>query len=257
MKILWPNVFLLAFVCLTLSGCSQQAAPISTLPAANPGVSAVDSFAQFDGKARPRSAVDPASVMLPVRVSGKWGYVNGGGQLVINPQFDEAGGFQEGRAPICFSTSCIPPGYTLEQKSSLTTFPDNSRWGFIDTSGKMVVTPQYGEVHGFSEGLAGVCSKPSSCGYIDGDGKVAIPMQFGDARSFSEGLAAVCVGKCKHKNDGKFGFIDHSGHFVVNPQYDDVEDFKSGVAKVTLGKGDDEKAGYIDKTGKTVWQPSN
>jgi len=90
---------------------------------------------------------------------------------------------------------------------------------------------------------------------------VVIPMQFGIAMSFSEGLAQVCIGKCEWEQntgyDGKFGFIDHSGHFVINPQYDNAWDFKNGFAKVGVGKGDDAKTGYIDKTGKTIWQPSN
>ena len=86
-------------------------------------------------------------------------------------------------------------------------------------------------------------------------------MQFGIASSFKEGLAQVCIGKCVWEKDsgynGKFGFIDHSGHFVINPQYDNVFDFTDGYAKVMVGKGADAKSGYIDKTGKTIWQPSN
>lgn len=246
MKILWPNAFLLVVVCLTFSGCSQLAST-STALAAN-------------------HAINPARILLPVRVSGKWGYVNSGGQLVINPQFDYADDFHEGRARVCLGASCWGPS------------DDEPLWGVIDTSGKMVVTPQYGEADVFSEGLADVCTKsegegsleqrlarqtpPSSCGYIDRDGKVAIPVKFGRAERFSEGLAKVCVGKCDYKSydsgyDGKFGFIDHSGRFVVNPQYDYAGDFKNGFAKVEVGNGIDAKTGYIDKTGKTIWQPSN
>jgi hypothetical protein len=239
-------------VCLTFSGCSQPAST-STVLAAN-------------------HATNPATI-LPVRVSSKWGYMNSSGQLVINPQFDYADDFHEGRARVCLGASCWEPSN------------DAPLSGFIDISGKMVVTPQYWEADVFSEGLADVCTKsegtqseaessleqfqrlerqttPSSCGYIDRDGKVAIPMQFGRAERFSEGLAKVCVGKCDYKSydsgyGGKFGFIDHSGHFVVNPQYDYVGDFKNGFAKVEVGNGVNAKTGYIDKTGKTVWQPSN
>jgi hypothetical protein len=86
-------------------------------------------------------------------------------------------------------------------------------------------------------------------------------MQFGIAADFKEGLAQVCIGKCNWEKDsgydGKFGFIDHSGHFVINPQYDNANDFKNGFASVTLGKGNDARSGYIDRTGKIVWQPSN
>jgi hypothetical protein len=133
----------------------------------------------------------------------------------------------------------------------------------------VVVTPQYQSASAFSEGVADGCkgqcygqdTTKSSRGYIDRDGKLVIPMQFGIAASFSEGLAQVCVGTCQWEKDsgysGKFGFIDHSGHFAINPQYDNAGDFKNGFALVTLGKGNDAKSGYVDKTGKIIWQPSN
>lgn len=238
MKALWLGVLLRCVLCFALAGCSQNAPSNSS--------------------AKPSE--DSASILLPVKVSGKWGYVSGSGQLVINPQFDYAEEFHEGRAVVCLGTPC---------SWWATPEPNQSRWGYIDTSGKMVINPQYPTASTFSEGLASVCTgdcssnptMPFSRGYIDRDGKVIIPMQFGIAGDFSEGLAQVCIGKCQWEKDsgydGKFGFIDHSGHFVVNPQYDYVGDFKNGVAKVTVGKGNDAKVGYIDKTGKTIWQPSN
>jgi WG containing repeat len=234
MKSFWLNVLLL-FVPLMLVGCSQRT------PSTSAG-----------------SSTDSTPILLPVKVSGKWGYVNGSGQLVINPQFDYAEEFHEGRALVCLGKPC-------DWYES----PGDSLWGFIDTSGKVVVTPQYPSASAFSEGLASVCTgdcsskptKPHSRGYIDRDGKLVIPMQFGVAGSFSESLAQVCVGTCEWVEDsgynGKWGFIDHSGRFVINPQYDNVADFKNGYAKVFVGKGTDAKTGYIDKTGKTIWQPSN
>jgi len=239
MKTFWLSAFQLC-VCLALLGCSQ-----------NPPLT---------GTANAKSSTDSPPILLPVKVSGKWGYVNASGQLVINPQFDSADEFHEGRALICIGKPC-----TWWDAPS----PDESRWGFIDPLGKMVITPQYGAASSFSEGVASVCTgdcsakstKPSSRSYIDRDGKVVIPMQFGIAGSFSEGLAQVCIGKCQWEQgsgySGKFGFIDHSGHFSINPQYDDASDFKNGFAKITVGKRDEAKTGYIDKTGRTVWQPSN
>lgn len=237
---------LLFAFCLTLVGCqnSQRSAPSSSSGS---------------------SAADSTPILLPVKVSGKWGYVNGSGQLVINPQFDFAEEFHEGRGRICLGKPCD----IWDTYSTSPTVPNTSLWGFIDTSGKVVITPKYPEVSTFSEGLATVCTgdcsskptQPFSRGYIDRDGKMVIPPQFGIASNFSEGLAQVCIGKCIWEEgsgyNGKFGFIDHSGHFVINPQYDNELDFKDGYAKVFVGKGTDVKTGYIDKTGKTIWQPSN
>lgn len=241
MKSLWLKASVLFVFCLTLFGCqnSQTSTP-------SPSSSSL--------------ALDSSPTLLPVKVSGKWGYVNGNGQLVVNPQFDNANEFHEGRAAVCLGKPC-----TWWDSPS----PDESRWGFIDASGKMVVAPQYGGAGDFSEGVASVCTgdcssnptKPFSRGYIDRDGIVVIPMQFGLASGFSEGLAQVCVGPCQWDKDtgygGKFGFIDHSGHFVINPQYDNEWDFKNGFARVVVGKGDNARTGYIDKAGKVIWQPSN
>ena len=241
MKYISLKAFASFVFCVTLSGCQN-----SQTGAQSPGSGS--------------SSVYSTPILLPVKVSGKWGYVDASGELVINPQFDYADDFKEGRALICLGKPC-----TWWDSDS----PTDQRWGYIDASGKMVITPQYGAAASFSEGLASVCTgdcssksiKPFSRGYIDRDGKIAIPMQFGIASSFSEGLAQVCIGKCQWEEgrgySGKFGFIDHSGHFVINPQYDNAWDFKNGFAKVIMGNGDDAKTGYIDKTGKTIWQPSN
>lgn len=242
MKTTWPNTFFLFVLCLAIIGCSQATTPTNSATANAP------------------PSEDSSPILLSVKESGKWGYIDTNGHLVINPQFDYADDFHEGRALICLGKPC-----TWWDAPS----DSDERWGYIDSSGKMVITPQYGKASAFSEGLASVCTgdcsenptKPFNRGYIDRDGKIVIPMQFGIAANFSEGLAQVCIGTCRWKEkegySGKFGFIDHSGRFVINPQYDDVLDFKNGFAKVTVGKGDEAKSGYIDRTGKVIWQPSN
>lgn len=96
-------------------------------------------------------------------------------------------------------------------------------------------------------------------GFVDQKGQIAIPLQFSAASSFHEGLAAVCVGACGwgEKYTGKWGYVDPKGSFAINPQFDRAEDFKEGVAKVEVGKGAATKTGWVDKTGKLIWNPSN
>src|SRR5260370_19193623 len=129
MKYLWLKGFATFVFCLTLSGGQH-----SQTGAQSPGSGS--------------SAADSTPILLPVKVSGKWGYVNGSGQLVINPQFDYAEEFHEGRALVCLGKPC---DWWVES-------PGDSVWGFIDTSGKVVVTPQYPSASAFSEGLASVCT---------------------------------------------------------------------------------------------------
>ena len=79
----------------------------------------------------------------------------------------------------------------------------------------------------------------SKYGFIDKSGKVVIEPQFDYAglgiSAFSEGLAQV-------KKDGKYGFIDKSGKVVIEPQFDDADAFSEGLAVVAIevegGKGD-------------------
>ena len=48
-------------------------------------------------------------------------------------------------------------------------------------------------------------------------------------------------------------FIDKQGKQVFSLPIDFAEMFVNGVARVRLGF----KLGYIDKTGKYIWEPSN
>ena len=56
-------------------------------------------------------------------------------------------------------------------------------------------------------------------GYIDKTGKLVIARQYDVAETFYEGLAAVMVGEISVYDDssGKWGYIDTSGKYVWEP----------------------------------------
>jgi hypothetical protein len=127
-------------------------------------------------------------------------------KLVIPPQFDEAGYFSGGLAPVRVG----------------------EKWGYIDKEGKIVIPLQYYHASSFSEGLASVNiggKWVGKWGFIDKTGEMVIPTRFEGAGDFSEGLAQVLI-------DGKYGFIDRTGKIVIQPQFDRVDDFYNGVALV-------------------------
>jgi len=158
-------------------------------------------------------------MLIPHRKGDKWGYIDKQGKIVIPIQYDKAGFFSEGLAPVKF----------------------NSKWGFIDTKGNMVIPPVYDKADIFSEGLAQVKIN-GKYGFIDTKGKMVIPAVYDLALNFSEGLVGVEI-------NGKWGYIDKKGRMVIPPVYDDVQPFSdNGHAMVEVNG----KYGYIDTKGDIV-----
>ena len=104
-------------------------------------------------------------------------------------------------------------------------------YGYVDTTGKMVVQPQFVRAYDFSEGLAAVLvlgtgTTPSRWGYIDASGKMAIEAKFSnEVLSFYDGYAAV------QKTNGMVVFIDKQGN-IASPEYQDARRFCHGYAFV-------------------------
>lgn len=168
-----------------------------------------------------------AEDVAPVQIGQKWGYIDRSGTIVINPQFDDASGFSDGRASV-----------TIAKKQ-----------GFIDHSGRIVINPEYDSAYSFSDGLARVQVGGGLYGYIDTSGRMVISPQFGSAKTFSEGLAEVGL------RDGQ-GFIDHTGNTVIGGRFGlhlfGDSSFHEGLASVNELHS---LLGYIDRTGKFVIAP--
>jgi hypothetical protein len=57
----------------------------------------------------------------------------------------------------------------------------------------------------------------------------------------------------RSRMNGKCGYINKSGEMVIKPQFDLAFPFSEGIAQVHVGIG----IGYIGKSGKFIWQPSD
>ena len=156
--------------------------------------------------------------LAPVKLNGKYGFIDKSGKEVVPIKYDNVWDFTEGLA-----------GVKLKGK-----------WGFIDKSGKEVVPPKYVDVDYFHEGLAKVGLK-GKWGFVDKSGKEVVPLKYDYVEYFSEGLASVEL-------NGKQGFVDKSGKEVVPLKYDWVKFFSEGLARVELN----DKWGFINKSGKEV-----
>lgn len=170
-----------------------------------------------------------------------FGYINETGKLILNLQFNYAGEFNGGLAPVEVREDRI------------------SKYGYINTQGEFVIQPQFGDAQKFQDvsgKLLALVNSGGKYGFIDNSGNFAIPPQFDFASNFSPeyyfSRASNHLPKlAKVKVGDKWGFIDSSGNFVVNPQYDAAGSFSEGLALVKVG----DKCGYIDISGNMVIAP--
>lgn len=177
--------------------------------------------------------------LASVSINGKRGYINTTGEFVISAEFGGIpGDFAEGLALLLVRNN------------------KSNRWGYIDKTGQIVIKPQYPRAHPFSEGLAAV-EVDGKFSYIDKSGKEIIKTEFEAVGDFSDGMAQV------RDPAGNHGYIDKKGRLAVAPQsYNLAGDFRHGLAKITVTDHAspppyNPKYGYIDKSGKFIWPPTN
>jgi len=116
----------------------------------------------------------------------------------------------------------------------------NRLWGVIDKAGKQITSFVYDDMGNFKDGFVKVKSN-SKWGFIDKLGKQVTQFIYDSVSDFLEGMAAV-------KLNGKYGFIDSSGNNKVYAGYEEVLGFSEGLAGVKNGT----KWGFIDKSGNKI-----
>ena len=154
-------------------------------------------------------------------------------------------GFREGLAPVC----------------------KNDKWGFINKTGKEIVSCNYDKVLPFDKGFAQVIKSQKSkqkynqdaygvefyyqsgkrTGFIDKLGNEIVACNYVYIGEFIEGLAIAVY-------NYKMGFVNHSGKEIVPFEYDCVNEFSEGLACVMKWKENSNKElwGYINMNGVVV-----
>ncbi len=177
--------------------------------------------------------------LLPIKADEKWGFVNQVGEVILEPQF-----------------SLSPTGYSKYFSEDLGVVCQNQKCGYIDLNGNYAIEPKFDYAENFSDGLAkvnvrgfeflGYTIRNPQVVFINKQGEFLFKdSDFTAESKFSNGLAKVSV-------DEKAGFIDELGKFVINPQETWIDDFHEDLAVTSTGNGNNFRLGYIDKTGKVV-----
>ena len=141
----------------------------------------------------------------------------------IEPQYDSAGSFSEGLAFISI----------------------DSKMGYINREGVIVIKPQFYLAYDFSEGFARVVKKPEGNYLINREGIPVIgPYYVID--NFSEGMA-------KFQENNVHGFVNKSGVKVIYPTPGYPGIFSEDL--VSINTSEDFSGGFINKEGKIVIKP--
>jgi hypothetical protein len=122
-------------------------------------------------------------------------------------------------------------------------------YGFIDSTGRLVVPPQFEQAFPTANGFARV-QRGKKWGFINRVGKTVIELRFEDALDFSEGVAAV-------RDSGLMGYIDTTGKMVIEPKYPGALSFFSGRAMVLHDILGENGRGFIDHSGRLVFLASS
>ena len=215
-----------------------------TVGASNITIRKIASGLKFDGIMNFSEGL--AAVQIGDWGTGKWGFINKTGEIVIPTVYDWVGGFNDGLAVVRIGDW------------------GSGKSGCMDTSGNIIIPLIYDSVgwgsRSFSEGLARV-SVDGKWGFIDREGNTVIPFIYDFAEDFVEGLAAVNIGGDTSGNGGKWGFIDTAGNVVVPIEYYGLYQmptndgsgrrvgFYNGIAAVNLG----ESWGFINKAGEIIY----
>ena len=198
-----------------------------------------------------------------VKTSGenpKWGFIDEKGKYVNSPVYTTACAYSEGLAWVV-EENCAPKAINtkgeikinLQIAQSVRSFSqglaafkitgDETKWGFIDYTGKIAITPQFIYVGDFHEGKCAFKNSNQKWGYIDKEGKIFINPQFDKASGFHNGQAVVYSGN-------KAGVVDEKGKYIINPQFEEVV-YDEGVFLVEQ----DSKWGWCDNNGKIIINP--
>ncbi|MCB0429887.1 MAG: WG repeat-containing protein [Flavobacteriales bacterium] len=125
-------------------------------------------------------------------------------------------------------------------QTTLFAIRSQGKWGYADSTGKVLVPCQFEWVADFAEGLA-MAGRHGKVGFINKHGYTVVSFQYEEAESFKDGYALVYDGT-------HYGFVERTGRVVIPLEYDQLNEFSEGLAAAQK----EDAYGFIDRKGKVV-----
>lgn len=198
--------------------------------------------------------------LIPIKLNGKVGLIDTTGRVIIDPIYDDIY-FNSAEWPFVYRkgelfgyvnptsgrviTEAIYRSASSFHENRAAVSLDNKKFGFIDSTGRIVIQPQWNLVSDFYKGIAKVVlandlssmpfielphtvqiSTPGKCGLIDLDGRYIIPAEYSFVDinhdepflRFNKGAyhsQYVDSNDLRKIYSGKWGLMDMKGNIIV------------------------------------------
>jgi hypothetical protein len=137
-------------------------------------------------------------------------YLSAGGKWIINMN----GQIVSRELPPAEQTELVWPA-----TEGLRMIKRNSRYGFIDNQGRLMIPNRYEEARPFTEGLAPIKIR-DKWGFINHDDKIVVQPVYESVTPFTGGYSRVRL-------KGKYGLINTTGELLLPARYDDLSVLES------------------------------
>ena len=128
-----------------------------------------------------------------------FGFVDGSGKVVVQPQFAWVYDFSDGLA-----AARVGEG-------------EKAKWGYIDKTGQFKIPPKFSNAFMFSHGMA-IVNLDKRQIFIDKTGRQIVPEEF-------RGFNRISTGFIVHTNKKRSGILDFSGKWILPPIYTEIKEF--------------------------------
>jgi WG containing repeat len=183
--------------------------------------------------------------------NAKVGFKNENNEIVVKPIYAAGSEFENGIALVVYNNkrgyidgsgkeiiSLLYDDATMFSEEGLAAVKFAGKYGYINKKGEWIIQPIFENGYIFTEGLARVM-KNGKYGFINTAGEIVIPCVYEFANDFSEGLATV-------RQNNKCGFLNAIGQKVIDFNYAMATSFKNGQAIVRKNENQNY---YINKQG--------
>ncbi len=204
-----------------------------------------------------------STVLIPVQIDDKTGYIDFDGNIILQPKYDAAGPFCNDRAMVIVNNKVgyididgsyiVPPTFSMgfEFKECRAVIDKNDLFGVIDLNGDFIVPLKYQMISNFSDGYAVFMDKDKS-GLIDKGGNIVIPAKYKIA-GYSDGyMLMIEVDDEHHPTNVCYNYYDIALRKIPTEYF--IEEgcfFSDGLAAVKIHG----KWGYMDKRGSLAIMP--